>query len=106
MDGLRSFKAFDIFVRKGKIKKYKKEFDWLYKVDCVFAKVFEDVFKDYKWIGSEDDLHSYPINLKIPKSFEVIYLDKYYPLSREKAMPMIRKDLEIIKNEIASLKNG
>ena len=94
IDGLGTFKAFDVFVRKGKIRKYKKRFDWLYKVHCLFAEAFQEVFKDYKYIGSEDDLHTYPIGLKVPRGFKVIRLRKHYPEDPKKAKPLIIEDLK------------
>ena len=97
VDGMGSFKAFDVFVRKGKIRKYKKMFE-LYRVDCVFAKAFEELVKGYKWIGSEDDLHSYPMNTEFPKSFKVIFSthfpDRTKPLEEEKEL--IKKELEVM----------
>jgi len=92
-DGMMSFKAFDVFVRKGKIRKYKKRFGWLYQVDCLFSKIFQEVFKSYKYIGSEDDLHTFPIDLRVPKKFKVITLTQWYPRDEKKARPLIKKDL-------------
>ena len=106
VDGLMSFKAFDVFVRKGKIRKFKKEFDWLYKTDCLFAEIFQKVFKDYKYIGSEDDLHIYPINLRVPKGFKEIFLHKFYPGDIKEARKMIKQDLEKIKEELEKRKRG
>jgi hypothetical protein len=72
VDGLGTYKAFDVFVKKKYVKKYKKKFDYLYDVNCVFKEAFKEVFKNYVFIGSEDDLHSYPLNYKFPKTFKII----------------------------------
>jgi len=93
-DGMRSFKAYDIFVRKDKVKKYKKIFDNLYKVDCLFAEVFTKIFKDYVLLGSEDDLHFYSNEPIVPKKFKVIMLCKHYPEDKKEAIKEIRKDLK------------
>lgn len=100
IDAMGTFKAFDIFIKKGNVRKYKKMFNWLYGIDCIFAKAFKEVFKDYVYIGSEDDLHAFPINLKIPKNFKVITLCTSYPDDIEKAKNEIKADLEKIKKEI------
>jgi len=98
-DGMGSVRAFDVFVRKGKIRKYKKQFDWLYQVDCLFAEVFQETFKSYKYIGSEDDLHLFPINLEIPKKFKVITL-LTWPKDKKKAKQLIKKDLIELKDVV------
>jgi hypothetical protein len=72
VDGLWSFKAFDVFVRKGFVRKYKKKFNWLYDTDCIFVEAFQETFPDYVYIGSEDDLHILPMNYDFPETFEVI----------------------------------
>ncbi|MHA1664292.1 MAG: hypothetical protein ACTSVW_00450 [Candidatus Njordarchaeales archaeon] len=95
VDSLLSFKAFDVFVRKGKIRKWKKEFEWLYQTDCLFAEVFQKLFKDYKYIGSEDDLHAFPRYYRFPKSFKVIRLIIVPPLdNEERAKALIEEELK------------
>jgi hypothetical protein len=101
VDGMGSFKAFDVFVRKGKIRKYKKTFNWLYKVDCIFVKAFEELVKGYKWIGSEDDLHSYPLNYEFPKNFKMIFYT-YFP---DRTKP-IEEEKEWIKKRLRRLLNS
>jgi hypothetical protein len=95
IDGMMSFKAFDVFVRKDKLKKYKKEFEWLYKVDCLFAEAFTELFKEYKWIGSEDDLHAFPMNFRFPRGFKILTL-YYFPkeLKREEEKERIKEALK------------
>jgi len=95
IDGFHTFKAFDVFIRKGLVRKYKKKFDWLYDVDCMFAEVFQELFKDYIYIGSEDDLHAWPINYKFPKTFKTI-LFTFVPSDT----PKTEKERTMVKEKI------
>lgn len=77
-DGMGTMKAFDIFVRRGSVRKYKEKFSWLYRVKCLVAEFWKKKLKGYVYIGSEDDLHAFPINLKVPRGFKVIHFDDDY----------------------------
>jgi len=77
-DGFGTMKAFDVFVKKKFVKKYEKKFGWLYKVDCKVAEFWLKRNKGFVWLGSEDDLHIYPLNFVPPKKFKVIFFDDMF----------------------------
>jgi len=54
--------AFDIFVSKSLVKKYKKKIDWLYSVPCDIAAKFLKKHPHLVWLGSEDLCHIAEIN--------------------------------------------
>ena len=87
-DGLGGFKAFDIFIRNDLLRQYKYKFNWLYDVSnyCRCAKILIPLLKDYTYVGSEDDLHSFPINLEVPKEFKVIHIEELDKNKMEKLL--------------------
>jgi hypothetical protein len=104
VDGEGTYKAFDVFVRKGLVRKYKKEFNWLYRVDCIFAKAFQELFKNYTYVGSEDDLHLYPLNPEFPKSFKV-FLFNFRPsrFSNEEGEKKAKEEIKKRMKEVIEL---
>jgi hypothetical protein len=103
VDGMWSFKAFDIFIRKGFVRKYKKKFNWLYDTDCIFAEAFQETFPDYVYIGSEDDLHVWPIKYKFPRTFKTI-LFTFVPSDTPKTEKERMMEKEKIKEKMREIK--
>ena len=86
--GVREIVAFDIFVGSDIAEKYKKDFSFLYNVNCPVASKFEKEHEGYEFIGSEDFGHEESINSSLrvmlqdlkAEGFEFVFVD----IDREK----------------------
>jgi len=79
--------SYDVVVRKDKYDTFKRlGGDDLYTADCKYWKVFLKENKDYKYLGSEDFMHTFWGNIGslgtltwlIEKGFKLVAMDEEY----------------------------
>jgi len=56
---------FDVFVKKEFLKEFEYLKDCLYEADCKYAKKYGEKYRDEVYLGSEDLIHSFGINVEI-----------------------------------------